>query len=132
MRHEVSLMTFLRGSSNPEHLIPGCSCYDHAHGGCLYDEFCWVEQGQRCPWFEKAVLPTATDTGQQEHIYSLYESHVDMPGLWDRNDARLCPDCLKAELAMRQRYCPDCTRKRRLKTKRENQRKYRAKHKVCA
>lgn len=117
MRHkEVSLIAFLKGSSNPEHLIPGCSCYDHAHGGCLYDSCCLVEQGKRCPWFEKAVLPTSADIGQQEHIYSLYEEHIDMPGLLARKDARLCTDCLTVELSARQRYCPDCTRKRRQAT----------------
>ncbi len=132
-RKEVSLIVFLKGSSNPEHLMPGCANYDHTHGGCLLGDACKVEQGKRCGYFERSVLPTAADIGQREHVYCLYEQQVGLSKPLVRDgEFRLCPECGEVELSSRQRYCPDCTRKRRQKTKRENQRKYRAKHKVCA
>ena len=107
--------------------MPGCCNYDTAHGGCLFDEFCRVERGQRCPWFERAVLPTAVDTSQKEHIYSLYEAHVGLDAPLVREDLRLCPDCGQVELKPRQRYCPNCARKRRREANRRHQAKHRRK-----
>ena len=79
MKHrQVSLRVFLRGTSNPKEQMPGCANYDHDHGGCLFADACQVEQGQRCGYFERAVLPTAADTGQKEHIYSLYEQQCNL------------------------------------------------------
>ncbi len=112
---KTSLMTFLRGKSTPKAQMPGCSSYDHHYSGCLYADYCLVEKGQRCAYFERSVMPAAADTGQKDHIYALYEAHVGIE--IEKDDVRLCPDC-EAELQPRQRLCFDCARKRQLRAKR--------------
>ena len=131
MRRTIGLVTFLKGSTDPAASTPGCANYDHRYGGCLLGEACKVEQGKRCGCFEQAVLPTANDTGLGEQVYSLYENQTGVKGSLNRAPKRLCPDC-GAELKARQRYCDDCTRKRRQKTQRQYQRQYRQKVRGCA
>ena len=111
------MLAFLKGSSNPKDQIPGCANYDRDHGGCMSGEVCKIEQGQRCDYFEKAVLPTARDIGQAARIYSRYQEHVKIRKgfLHAANENRLCPDC-GAGLRPRQRYCQDCSKKRRRET----------------
>jgi len=45
---------------------------------------------------------------------------------------RECPECHRPKLKPRQRYCDSCKGKRRLKTKRGYQRKFRKLQNVCA
>jgi len=108
-KRTVGLIAFLKGNTDPAVGMPGCANYDHHYSGCLYGA-CLVEAGQRCGYFEKAVLPIAGEIGQQK-IYAAYESLTGADPL-ARPQARLCPDC-GAELKPRQRYCDDCKRKRR-------------------
>jgi hypothetical protein len=114
-RRTVGLVAFLKGSSNPEDQMPGCSNYDQHHGGCLSGDSCLVETGKRCGYFERAVLPTAADMGLKELVYSMYERQVGIAsiGQFYYGNIRKCPDC-GAELKPRQRYCENCARRRRI------------------
>ena len=116
---QIGLIPFLKGSPNPERRTPGCTNFDHHYGGCLFAEHCAVEQGERCEYFERAVLPTAADIGQEEHVRSLYAKHVGLEGCQsDRPSTRECPGC-GGELLRRQRYCDSCKKKRRRETYRK-------------
>jgi hypothetical protein len=131
-KRTVGLIGFLKGNTDPAVGMPGCANYDHHHGGCLFADTCRVEQGQRCGYFEKAVLPTAADIGLRELVCSLYEKHTGLAGesiLLRSVSVRECPDC-GAALGYRQRLCAECSRRRRQKTKRENQRKYRNRNRL--
>ncbi|MFC1738564.1 hypothetical protein ACFL1G_05895 [Planctomycetota bacterium] len=113
-KRTVGLIAFLKGNTDPAIGMPGCANYDHYYGGCLFADNCSVQDGNRCAYFEKAVLPTAADIGLKELVYSLYAKQVGVE--WDcevnGTDIRRCPDC-GAELRKRQRYCDDCRDKRR-------------------
>jgi hypothetical protein len=134
-KRNVTLLAFLKGSTNPADRMPGCANYDHDHGGCLLEtvgEKCpclVVDEHKRCPYFERAVLPTAADIGQREHVYGLYEQTVgavvDTRKTRRRTgDPRPCPDC-GGVLRPRQRICDDCQKRRRKQTYRASQRKRR-------
>ncbi len=120
-KRTVGLIAFLRGSTSPENKMPGCCNYDHDSGGCLDKDCCLVEQGKRCRYFEKVLLPTSVDLGLKELVYSLYQKHVgiaeDDP-LINTANIRPCPDC-GTELKPRHRYCDNCTRRRRQKSYRK-------------
>ncbi len=124
-RKTVGLIAFLKGSSKPADRMPGCCNYDHNSGGCLGKDCCFVEQGKRCRYFEKVVLPTSADLGLKELVYSMYQKYVgiaeDDP-LINTANIRPCPDC-GAELKSRQRYCDDCKSKRRRKSYRNSRSK---------
>ena len=121
-KRTVGLVTFLKGSSNPEERMPGCANFDHQHGGCLFElnNTCLVQEGQRCAYFERAVLPTAADIGLKELVYSLYAKQIgiELDCELISSDIRKCPDC-GAELRKRQRYCDECSRKRRMEAQRK-------------
>ena len=114
----VSLLTFLRGSTNPKIYMPGCANYNHHCNDCLLGHGCNVEKGQRCNYFEKAVLPCAIDTGQLERITRLNNKKIGALKV-KQIKIRACPDC-GAELKPRRRLCDDCRDKRN----RENKRKW--------
>jgi len=136
----VGLIAFLKGATNPEDKMPGCANFDNHYGGCVFrttkgkhsDNLleeeksrcpCLVQQGKRCRYFEKSVLPTAADIGLKELVYSLYANHVGIEDYqFDSSDIRRCPDC-GAELRQRQRYCDDCSKKRRRESYRKSKRK---------
>ena len=40
---------------------PGCANFDYHYDGCLFRDECLVLKGERCEYFERAVLPTITD-----------------------------------------------------------------------
>ena len=56
----MNLKTFLKGHSNHEKKLPGCCNY--MDGFCIDDEPCDVLEGERCTYFERAVLPTANES----------------------------------------------------------------------
>jgi hypothetical protein len=138
-KRTVGLITFLKGNTDPKARMPGCANYDHHYGGCFFRTVegipsndlleqeknncpCSVQEGRPCHYFEEAVLPTAADIGQQEHIYSLYESHVGkMTGLQTAK-IRSCPDC-GGELKPRRRLCDECRGRRDRDSKRKWKRK---------
>ena len=125
METSVGLITFLKGSTNPAVGMPGCANYDHHYGGCLVEATCKVEQGRRCGYFERAVLPT----GNAE-VCQKYEQHCGVKGPLARAQLRRC-ECGQI-LDDRQRFCEKCRKRRRQKTNRENQKKHRHRQKVCA
>jgi len=125
MQQSKGLIAFLKGSPNPLRNMPGCANYDHYYGDCLTESVCKVEQSQRCAYFERAVLPT----GDAE-IFEKYEQHCGIEGPLHRPQLRRC-EC-GAILKSRQRFCEKCKKRRRQKTNRENQKKYRRRQKVCA
>ena len=131
MSKRIGLAAFIKGSSKAAEQ-PGCANYDHHYNGCLFGKMCKVEQGQRCGYFEKAVLPAAADIGLSERMYSLYEKQCGISGTLERGQMRICPDCEGTGIKPRQRFCDNCTRKRRRKTQREYHKKYRAKSRGCA
>ena len=122
-RRSVGLIAFLKGSSDPKEQMPGCANYDHYYGGCLFADACLVEQGNRCGYFEKAVLPIAYELGLQ-NVYDAYEEQcgISGDGMLNRSSARVCPDC-GGPIRPRQRYCDDCSRKRRRATYRRSRKK---------
>ncbi len=113
-RRTVGLIAFLKGSTDPAVGMPGCADYDHHHGGCLLADTCKVQEGQRCGYFERAVLPTVEAIGLKDVLYSAYEGHVGIAGngLLKRGQIRRCPDC-GDEVGPRQRYCSNCSKSRR-------------------
>ncbi len=127
----VGLIRFLKGTTDVKAGMPGCAKYDHHNGGCASGKKCKVEQGKRCSYFERAVLPTAADIGRRDEIYYQYEVKCNVADLLARPGFRLCPDC-GAGLKLRERYCKNCSRARRLKTRRIYQKKYRQKHRASA
>ncbi|MBA7632894.1 hypothetical protein ES703_40450 [subsurface metagenome] len=124
MSKRVGLIAFLKGSSKAAEQMSGCANLDRHYSGCLLGKTCKVEQGQRCGYFEKAVLPTAADIGLGERMYSLYEKQCSVSGTLERSQMRICPDC-GTGIKARQRYCDNCKKRRRRKSyrkARENQR----------
>lgn len=123
-RKSVGLIAFLKGSTDPTEGMPGCANYDHHYGGCLFGDTCKVQDGKRCGYFERVVLPTADTIGLKEAIYSQYEQQVGIAGIGvlKREQIRRCPDC-GDEVGSRQRYCPNCSKKRRRESYRRARRK---------
>jgi hypothetical protein len=79
---------------------------------------CHVEEGERCSWFEKAVLPTAADTGNLEKITTEYAKRLKKPELsgviaseLGISAKRTCPDCGDV-LQDRRRFCDRCKQRR--------------------
>ena len=92
---------------------------------------CWVMEGKPCKYLKNCVLGPednkyphlcfVKDPAFEKRVRKQYRK-VDHTVV--EADARRCPDC-EAMLRPRQRYCDKCTKKRRLKTRREYQRKFR-------
>jgi len=113
-KQSVGLIAFLKGNTDPAAGMPGCANFDHHHSGCQLAETCLVQEGKRCGYFERAVLPTAADLSLKDTVYSQYEAHVGIAGngLLQREQIRRCPDC-GDEVGPRQRYCLKCSKTRR-------------------
>ena len=125
-RRSVGLIAFLRGCTDPKAGMPGCANLDRHYGGCLLGDTCKVQDGQRCGYFERAVLPTAESIGLKDVVYSAYEAQVGIAGngLLKRGQIRLCPDC-GDEVGPRQRYCSNCSKRRRRQSYRRAREKQR-------
>lgn len=121
----ISLTAFIKGNHSSKPPIPGCASYDTHYGGCVYAVHCKVEQGKRCGYFERAVLPVAAQLGIGGLIGDAYADKVHLVGFRPKmtRDARLC-GC-GAPLKPRQRLCEKCAVEKRRKTYREGQRKSR-------
>jgi|GEM_PF-1487410 len=138
-RRTIGLLSFLRGSSDPNDGTPGCSNYDHEHGGCLLcwtecnkqvcvacerqDTRCRVEQGQRCAYFEKAVLPTAWQIDAGESILDQYQGQTKAVIQVRCKEARRCT--CGEPLKPRKRFCDKCRQKRRKEAYRQSKQKTR-------
>jgi hypothetical protein len=119
----IGLLSFLRGTSDPKDGTPGCANYDHYYGGCLFQEKCNVEEGKRCAYFEKAVLPVAWQIGCGESVVDQYQAQTKSVMQIQGVKARRC-SCGEP-LKPRQRYCQKCKHKRRKEAYRENKRRTR-------
>jgi len=124
MKRIPTLTQFLRGNANPAEHNPGCANYDHDHSGCLMADKCKVEEGKRCGYFEKAVLPNAASEGYAAEMNDLYARQTGATPKPKSNSARLCPDC-SGVLPPRHRVCPKCAEKRRQKAYRDSKAKSR-------
>lgn len=106
----ILLKTFLKGTTEPKAGMPGCANYDHHYSGCLFGD-CLIEQGKRCVYFEKAVLPTGNSVIRQK-----YE---DMMGIYIKGPAaNLCSDC-GSPIAPKMKCCDKCKKKRQRATYRQ-------------
>ncbi len=107
----VGLIRFLKGTTDVKAGMPGCANYDRLSGDCLLGKKCKVEQGKRCSYFERAVLPTGGSD-----IREKYES---LTGAYIEGETRnLCNDCGRP-IPPRRRYCDKCVVKRRQATYRQ-------------
>ncbi len=131
----MKLLTFIKGSSNPADKMPGCANYDHHHGGCLFADknICKVEDGIRCLYFEKAVLPTAVEINQQDRINTLYLEQVGndeelSTELATKKNQNKCPGIggivCGVEILSRKRLCDKC----RIESNRINKRNWNRKN----
>jgi len=105
----IGLSTFLRGSPNPAAMMPGCASYYEE--SCLFRDSCKVKDGKRCSYFEKAVLPTAKDTGIQDRMNTLYAKKVGLEFIGS-GPITTCLDCDK-EIEQGQKYCSVCQKRKR-------------------
>jgi len=113
-KRSVGLSSFLKGSTDPKAGMPGCANFDHHYGGCLFGA-CLVELGERCSYFERAVLPTG-----DSDIRRKYEA---LTGVYIEGQAvNLCGDCGRT-IPPRRRYCDRCVQKRRRATYRQSRQK---------
>lgn len=106
------LRAFIRGSTNPKDKTPGCANLDGSD--CIFitdgDDYpCLIEIGKACPYFEKAVLPTAEDIGKSEYMRKAYAKQIglDADKVSASDAARHCPGC-DVELKAGEKYCKSC------------------------
>ncbi|MHC4071533.1 MAG: hypothetical protein ACYSWW_18400 [Planctomycetota bacterium] len=117
MRQSKGLKVFVRDE---------CANYSKHRETCLFADSCKVMSGQRCSYFERAVLdPPDYKYRLPGYDYGkLFAQYAEQTRTEKQQvSVRRC-EC-GTPLRHRQRYCPDCALKRRRKTKRESQRKCR-------
>lgn len=117
----TGLKEFVRGSSDLKDNMPGCANY----GGCLFADTCLVEQGKRCGYFERAVLPTVSGLRGGDKILNEYQNRCRVSGVLKIKMAtvRFC-QCGQPILSGR-RFCDKCKQQKRKATYRESQRRHR-------
>jgi len=124
MSSETTLVRFVKDE---------CANYNKHYQLCADDKPCKVLSGQRCGYFEKAVLgPPDYKYKLPDYDYAkLFAQYAEQTKAENQIvKQRLC-GCGKP-LRLRQRYCDTCKQKKRQKTKREAQQKFRRKQRVCA
>ncbi len=101
-----------------------CANFDKHYQLCINGEPCKVSQGERCGYFERAVLGKPDykyrlpDYDYQK-VFAQYAEQTESEPL--AVEQRRC-DCGNP-LRLRQRFCDDCTRKRRKDSNRKYNRK---------
>jgi predicted nucleic acid-binding Zn ribbon protein len=117
----AGLIAFIKGSSDPKDNMPGCANY----GECLFADTCLVEQGKRCRYFERAVLPTISGLHGGDKILNEYQNRCRVSGVLKIKMApvRFC-QCGQPILPGR-RFCDKCKQQKRKATYRESQRQHR-------
>ena len=103
-----------------------CANYGKPDEACLFGDSCKVMDGQRCDYFEKAVLgPPDYKCKLPDYDYQkLFAQYAEQTKAErQRVNVRRC-EC-GTPLRHRQRYCEGCTLKRRRKTKRVSQKAWR-------
>ncbi len=109
-------------------------CADYVNSECLgIDVFgkrfreqgiCFILENKPCAYFVRCVLPIAKERGYG-NVISSYQK-IDIDSELKKIKVRNC-DC-GAGLPKGKKFCEKCRKKRRQKTDRENQRKYRVQH----
>jgi len=94
-------------------------CCNHLDGQHLGELPCAVLAGRRCGWFERALLPVAS-----QQVQEAYSQMVSNGGQVHRRIASRHCQC-GAALEPRQRYCETCRKERRRRSARKAQRKRR-------
>jgi hypothetical protein len=76
-----------------------------------------VALGQRCDWFEEAVLPLEKMVTKPQRLAAIVEAATKYRVLHKLQQApqRVCPDC-RGDMPPHKQLCPTCARRRRLKT----------------
>lgn len=115
----AGLKEFIRGSSDPKDNMPGCDSY----GCCLLATLCLVEQGKRCGYFERAVLPTVSGLRGGDKILNEYQNRCRVSGVLKIKMAtvRFC-QCGQPILPGR-RFCDKCKQRKRQQTYRNSRQK---------
>jgi len=106
------LKKFIRGSSDPKDNMPGCASY----GCCLFASPCLVEQGKRCGYFERAILPTVNGLRGGDKILNEYQDHCRVSGILKIKMAAVRFCRCGQPLLPRQRYCEKCKQRKRQQT----------------
>ena len=121
------LKTFIKGSSDPKDMMPGCANYDRDADLCNTGVPCFVLKGGHCVYFERAVLPTVGQLKLKDgrKIVDEYQRAYGMKKLLKVNLAqtRYCP--CGNPVPSRMRFCNACKKKKRQKSKREYQKRFR-------
>ena len=110
-RASATLNSFVKGE---------CANYDNYHKICVYGYACKVLKGERCAYFEKAVLgPPDYKFRSPGYDYDkIFEQYAQINtryiGKLHKVNVRKC-DCGES-LEPRRRYCEKCQIKRRRKT----------------
>lgn len=130
------LKSFIKGSRDPKDRMPGCCNYDLHHVGCfLLDHMgqrcdCKPLKDQRCGYFERAVLPTANllKLKDRQKIMDEYQRAYGLEKLVkiELSKTHTCP--CGNPIPSRMRFCNVCKKKKRQKTKREYQKRFRLSH----
>lgn len=103
-----------------------CANYDKHYRACLGDNTCEALDGQRCGYFEKAVL------GPPDYKYrlpgyeyqKLFAQYAQLTGSKKQQVKQRRCEC-GAPLKFRHRFCDDCAQKRAKKASRARQSKFR-------
>jgi len=122
-------MTRIRETTLTRFIKDECANFDKHDQECLSGGACKVLNGQRCGYFEKAVLePQGYPYRLPGYDYGkLFAQYAEQTGANKRKvKARRC-ECGNP-LRSRQRYCDGCAEERRRETKRNAMRKYRYVH----
>jgi hypothetical protein len=103
-----------------------CSNYDKHDQICISDKPCKALNGQRCGFFERAVLgPPDYKCRLPDYDYQkLFAQYAELIGEESQDAQQRRCDC-GAPLRHRQRYCRKCSKKRAKEANRERQRKHR-------
>jgi len=106
-------------------LKDNCANWDNYYQSCLFADSCKVFDGQRCGYFEKAVLgPPDYRYRIRGYDYSvLFAQYAEQTGASKRKvEVRRC--ACGAPLEPRHRYCKQCARIRARQANRERQKKH--------
>ena len=103
-----------------------CFNFVNDYKTCLDDKPCTVLVGQRCGFFEKAVLgPPDYKYRLPDYDYTkLFAEYAELTGVESQAvQVRRC--CCGVPLRTRQRYCEKCSKQRAKDSNRQRQRKHR-------
>ena len=106
------------------------SCAGYTEGGCI-DGKCLVLEGERCEYFEKAVLPPIdyTYSPEVESIPVLHKEYSNIhEDFCDGAELRHC-ECGRP-MAKGKQLCKKCKKKRKQDSKKRYQKKYRKQNKI--